>query len=584
VDSGTDKAITPIIQAEQVRAVYRHLSSVMRSTFPVITILWLMVYDSPNIVPLACWTVLFLLLIFTRLHLARIFHKRIQQTADILRWGHYHTICALLSGLFWGSLATITTEESPAEFFAIIGMLGIVAAAAVGTSSPYRISYIVYVTPLLLLTSTTLLLHGEAILALIGYSLLLVLIAYSKTVEQSFLESLRIRFEKEALAEQLKHQKQEADRANMAKSKFLAAASHDLRQPLHALGLYLDTMNTELDKGSSIVRQKQLAQKMGVAVTALNDLFQSLLDISRLDAGIVEPNVAHHAVSGLFERMKVRFSPFAKLKDLKLTFQHDKEVVMSDMLLLERILDNLISNAIRYTDAGTVSVKAADSGDDITIEVKDTGPGIPQNEQENIFTEFYQLHNPERDRTKGLGLGLSISKRLCLLLNCNLELQSQPGRGSQFRLRVPKGDIKKVSYAPANLPRFDWDLDGVYIMVIDDETDVRDAMHELLTSWGCNAICVDSTKEAINAIEQGHFPELVIADYRLRESRTGVEAIRDISELLQTRIPGILITGDTAPERLQEAMQSGYKLLHKPVNASQLRTVVNRLLMQHRKG
>jgi signal transduction histidine kinase/ActR/RegA family two-component response regulator len=582
-----DPALAADIRAEQVRVVYGHLPAQMTSNFLVIVVIWWILYNLPTVIPLLIWTVVLSTLLITRLILCKVFLSRPRTTAEILPWQRRLVIYALLSGVLWGVLNLIAISGDRYQFLGIWAILIIMANAGLAPNAPYRPCFLAYSIPVSLSTATAILFYGGPYawaLAFTGYANLGVLLVFSRNVERTMIESIRIRYEKQLLVEELSLQKQEAERANMAKSKFLAAASHDLRQPLHALGLYLDTMNTELDKEATLARQRQLAQKMGVAVTALNDLFQSLLDISRLDAGIVEPNIIHHAVSSLFERMEVRYSPFAKLKNLELIFQHNKTVIMSDPILLERILDNLISNAIRYTDSGSVTISAIDAGNSVTIEVADTGPGIPASEQENIFTEFYQLHNPERDRTKGLGLGLSIAKRLCLLLNCTLELQSQPDQGSKFRLHVPTGDIKRVFYTPSNLPRFDWDLDDVCIMVIDDEADVLDAMHELLSSWGCNPVCVDSAKEAVKAVRQGHRPELVIADYRLRESQTGVEAIRSIGEAMQTRLPGILITGDSAPERLQEAMHSGFKLLHKPVNASQLRTVVNRLLIQHRKG
>jgi signal transduction histidine kinase/CheY-like chemotaxis protein len=577
-----DKMITPEIHAEQIRVVHSHLPALIRSNVLVMLLVWLVLHDSVSILQLWSWTVLLCLLITVRLIMCRAFQRQVRTNSDVLRWSRYPVIFALLSGIIWASLSPISAQADLIQFFTITGILVIMVTAALATGSSYRPSYLVFAIPVMLSFSTTMLLQGgehRLILALICYSTLAVLIVFSRNIEHAFVESIRMRFEKQALAEQLSIQKQEAELANLAKSKFLAAASHDLRQPLHALSLYLDTLHTELNTN----RQRELAQKMGIAIDALKDLFQRLLEISKLDAGIVEPNIGDHLVSELFSRMEVRFYPLAKTQGLQLQFNHHNEVLSTDPILLERILDNLIGNALRYTETGVISVGTINTRENIIIEVTDTGPGIPVTEQENIFNEFYQLHNPERDRSKGLGLGLSIVKRLCLLLNYPLELESAIGAGTKFRLHVPVGDIQKAVSAPEPQTRLRWDIDGTRILFIDDEADVRDAMYQLLTSWGSKAICVDSIKEALTAVRKGPTPDLIIADYRLRELQTGVDAIRTVTDALQANIPGILITGDTAPERLQEAGRSGFKLLHKPVNAGQLRVVVNYLLTQNQR-
>ena len=400
---------------------------------------------------------------------------------------------------------------------------------------------------------------------LAAFFLLLIATGIQKVFNKAYLE--------------LDYLKQEAERANSSKSKFLAAASHDLRQPLHALGLYLDTITREL----SSERQLELASKMSIAVDALKDLFQRLLDISKLDAGIVEPNIVDYPIDSLFNRLAIRFTPHAESKLLKLVLKNDKQIINTDPVLLERIMDNLIVNAIRNSENGSISINATTDEENVVITVSDTGRGIPKEELENIFVEFHQLDNPERDRSKGLGLGLSIVKRLCALLNYRLELDSVVGKGTTFHLYIPKGN-------PGNMPKFInvpqrmlWDIGDMHILVIDDETGIRDAMRELLTGWNCKVTCADSAEEALEKITIDSQLDLIIADYRLRGSKNGVEAIQLISQHLNRDLPGMIITGDTAPERLQEASKSGYKLLHKPLNAGQLRVAVNHLLNQNQR-
>ncbi len=400
---------------------------------------------------------------------------------------------------------------------------------------------------------------------LAAYFLLLIAIGIQKVFEKAYLEIDFLR--------------QEAERANAAKSKFLAAASHDLRQPLHALGLYLDTLKKELTSD----RQIELASKMSIAADALKDLFQRLLDISRLDAGIVVPDVIDCPLENLLDRLAVRFTPLAETKNLELKLTNSKQIVKTDPILLERIMDNLIANAIRYTSKGLIEIYAVDDEQNVVITIIDSGRGIPEKEHKNIFNEFHQLHNPERDRSRGLGLGLSIVKRLCKLLNHQLDLTSTVGQGTKFCLHIPKGN-------PRNIPKFInvpqrmlWDIEGMQVLVIDDEINIRDAMHKLLNGWGCKVACADSAVEALEIIKNNYRPDLIIADYRLRGSKNGVEAIQAVAKHLNHDLPGMIITGDTAPERLQEAAKSGYKLLHKPLNAGQLRVAVNHLLSQNRR-
>lgn len=564
------------IRAEQIRLLYKHFTFMSLANVPCILIIGYMIASGVGGIVAALWTGALLTSIGLRIVLARRFRRASPDHKQMEYWGRQAVISMLLSGLIWAALPHLAIKASTTIFLIITLFISFMATIFLAPGSTYKKAFFVFSGPILVSTSLSFLFLSReywfiTLALLLGLAILSHL---SVLLERTMIESIRIRFENRALIEQLSIQKREAEKANIAKSKFLAAASHDLRQPLHALGLYLDTMITELNTR----RQEELAGKMGVAVEALNDLFQRLLDISKLDAGIVEPNTSDCTINDLFNRLEIRFSPLAKQKKLEIAFKHNNEVLLTDPLLLERILDNLIGNSIRYTETGGIVVAAHKNDNNILIEVKDTGRGIPSHEQENIFNEFYQLHNPERDRTKGLGLGLSIVRRLCMLLGYQLGLESALNRGTKFRLLVPAGNPENIARSPETAIRPSWDIKGSHILVIDDEAGIRDAMYQLLSNWGCHAVCVDSVNEAKAIIQSGLKPDLIIADYRLRESQTGVDAIRAVSDALQTRVPGILITGDTAPERLQEAAKSGFKLLHKPVNPGQLRMVVNVLL------
>lgn len=571
--------ISPKILAEQTRVLFKNQPFILATTSVIAVILCFLFFDAINLLLLIIWAGFILVVNGIRAVFLWKTRKYNFDDGTLLKRRKLIVFNALLSGILWAILPLLLLVKSstPEVFFIITGVLISLSAGLLAPGISIYQGLASFSVPIIVsLSAVALLLPGVHVGLFIPflYIFLIVVFVIGKNAEKLMIQSIQIRFEKEALIEELNRQKQEAESANLAKSKFLAAASHDLRQPLHALGLYLDTMSA----ASDIKRMHDLAGKMGIAVEALNDLFQRLLDISKLDAGIIDPNIADFTAGEIFKRLEVRFIPQAKAKNLDIKFSHGNEVLQTDPVLLERILDNLISNAIRYTPSGKITIKSRKNSPDIVMVVSDTGPGIPEGEHENIFGEFYQLQNPERDRTKGLGLGLSIVKRLCSLLDHKLVLESTDNRGTTFLLSVPEGSAENVADLPDSVQRFGWDLRNVHILVIDDEAGILDAMHELLTNWGCSPVCVDSIQDAMTAISKGMRPDLIIADYRLRESQTGVDAIHSIKDLLQKKVPAILITGDTAPERLQEAAKSGFKLLHKPVNPGQLRMIMNLLL------
>jgi signal transduction histidine kinase len=356
----------------------------------------------------------------------------------------------------------------------------------------------------------------------------------------------------------------ESERANTAKSRFLAAASHDLRQPIHAQGLFLDVLSrTELT-----AYQHELLSCARAASEASGEMLNTLLDFSRIEAGVVKPQIQSFLVQPLFNKIENEFASQADAKGLVYRSRETHLAVQSDPVLVELILRNLVSNAIRYTERGGVLVACRRRGNLAVLEVWDTGIGIEPAHRQEVFHEFHQLGNPERDTRKGLGLGLAISDGLARTLNHGLSLVSTPLRGSVFRLALP--------IAAAALPvketvvaRGDTGTLNARILVIDDDEAVRAAMLHLLRNWGCECEAVESIEEAL-AIARAHPPDVIVSDYRLREQRTGAEAIAAVRALLGNTLPALLITGDTAPERLREAQASGIPLLHKPVSPSQL--------------
>jgi signal transduction histidine kinase/DNA-binding response OmpR family regulator len=361
------------------------------------------------------------------------------------------------------------------------------------------------------------------------------------------------------------HSRLMAELAVTAKNKFIATASHDLRQPLHALGLYLDVLEAKIKRDDEL----ELIAKIKNSSTALSVLFNSLLDLSRLDAGVVEVVPTHFSVHCLLSRLALEFDEIAVDKALDFDIETVEDIVFTDAVLLERILRNLIQNAITYTEKGSIAVRCESSGKALRIDIADTGPGIPQYEQHAIFSEYYQLDNKGHRPTIGLGLGLAIVKRLVDLLQVKFELESKEGVGSIFSIYIPLGDARQIAFdASANETQ---ELTGHTILVIDDESDILDSMQMVLGPYGGKVVTAPTANDAITKLNEDDLaPTMIVADYRLKEGKTGVDAIAYIREEFNQEIPAIIITGDTSAKRLKEATASGFRLVHKPLQVDDL--------------
>ena len=359
------------------------------------------------------------------------------------------------------------------------------------------------------------------------------------------------------------------------KSHFLASASHDLRQPLHALNLFVAQLRGESDP----VERARLVERVDAAIASMNELFGALLDMSKLEAGILEPNITAFPVGRVLERIETTFADAAREKNLRLAVVKSGAWVLSDFILLERILLNLVSNAVRYTERGRVTIGCRHRGGRLRIDVCDSGPGIPEEQQDNIFREYYQLGVAEPERRAGLGLGLAIVDRLGRLLDHEVELVSRSGRGSRFSVSVPRVAFQHGTAEAPISPAIADPANGKLVVVIDDDPLVLAGMCGILRSWGCRVVAADSEEGAVAGIAAAEQrPDLIIADYRLGGGKTGIEAIERLRDGLSPAVPAFLISGDTAPERLRDAAENGYSLLHKPVAPMQLRATVNQLL------
>jgi signal transduction histidine kinase/CheY-like chemotaxis protein len=397
-----------------------------------------------------------------------------------------------------------------------------------------------------------------------------------ETLAEEFDEmAARLRESYSGLEQKVNERTEELVAANQAKSRFLAAASHDLRQPMHALGLFVAQLKDRVRSPESA----PLILRVEAAVAALQGLLDALLDVSRLDAGVVTPNVTDFGANTVLARIENGFAADATSRGLRFRIVRSTLALHSDPVLLERILINLVANAVRYTESGGILVGCRRRGEQVRVEVWDTGIGIAPEHQQAIFQEFYQVGNPERDRQKGLGLGLSIAARLARLLGGRIEVRSQPGRGSVFAVELPRADEIHETAAFSAPAGIDERLRGAFVLVVDDDALVCEALAGLLDQWGCTAVTAASGEEALAALaRQSRVPDAVLCDYRLPDGETGSEVIRRLRERMGPDFPAALITGDTAPERLREARESGVPLLHKPVQPARLRALLEHLV------
>ena len=369
-----------------------------------------------------------------------------------------------------------------------------------------------------------------------------------------------------------------AERANFAKSRFFAAASHDLRQPLHALSLFVAALKARNQQPET----QTLIDNIEASTGAMELLFNALLDISRLDAGAIEAHPVHFSLQKLLGELDKQFSALASEKHLRLRFRPCDVTLFSDPLLIERILANLIANAIRYTDDGGVLVACRHRGRMVRLSVFDTGRGIPPDQLDSVFQEFVQLHNPARDRSKGLGLGLAIVSRLGRLLGHRIDVNSRPQHGSVFSIDIPCGDAMLIqapvaASAPGPIP------DDALVVLVDDESAILRGMAELFDNWHIDLITAHSADEAVQWLDTiDRVPDVIVSDYRLPDDTDGIEVITRIRQKFARDIPAILVTGDTAPDTILRISQAGFPLLHKPLRPAKLRALLTYLIQQAR--
>lgn len=573
-------AVTARGEAEQIAAIFRNVALGVVAAASAAVILG-PVFVRLNVLPsrlAAAWSLWIVCCATAHLLLWRAYRRTPPIGQMRARWPNLFTIIAFAEGIAWGALPVMLAPagEYGLEMLGVVVTLA-VAAGAVPAFGAYLPAFLALFLPATIPYAIYNILAGGSLhdaAAALMVIFILGMGGLGLQFNRNFSALIGLRLEKEQLVESLLRQKELAEHANFAKSKFLAIASHDLRQPVHALGLFVGAL-----RGVPVPQEAaRLIGEIDASVLALDELFSALLDVSQLDAGIVQARKQIFPIQPLLTRIVRDYVEEAEAKSLKLVLWPSSAYVETDPLLLERILRNLIANALRYTDRGRVVVGCR-RGPSLQVQVWDTGPGIPVAERERIFQEFFQIENEGRDRSKGLGLGLAIVRRLSDLLTCPLTLRSEVGKGSCFSLAVrcvapvhPQGSEPFATVAAGALKRG-------FIVVIDDETPAQQAVYGLLKSWGHEVIIAASGDALMDRLADCPArPDLIIADYHLKGEETGISVINRLHAEYNLSIPAIVMTGDTTPDRVAQAKESGFLVLHKPVPSSRLRTAIGNLM------
>jgi two-component system, sensor histidine kinase len=497
-------------------------------------------------------------------------------------WAKRFAGASVVAGTVWGSAAfVLVPEHQPLTLALISACLAGRATVSTMTHAYYPPALNGFTVPIFGMLALRYVMNGgysNAALGVMWIAVLGYILLFVDKQARAITTQIRLRVENEALVAELRRQNAIAEQARVgaeeasrSKSRFFAAANHDLRQPLHSLGLFATALRNGSEGRAGIKLVDQILQ----CTDSLERLFDNLLDISRLDAGQVDVKRTVVPLNEVLTRLRSMFTIPAQEKNLNLRLRPSALSVNTDSTLLLRVLSNLVSNALRYTETGGIVVGCRRRGSNVVIEVWDTGIGIPEEHQERIFEEFYQLNNPERDRTRGLGLGLATVRRIAQLLDHPIQLQSRVGKGSRFSITVPIADPARIPTASVTVehkvPNL---LGGKLILVIDDEASVRLGMQSLLESWGCKCLAASDAIEALAGIED-RIPDFIIADLRLRGEENGIDVINVLRARLGDAIPAVLISGDTATEQLRKVSAAGLTMMHKPLKAVRLRALLN---------
>ncbi len=580
-------AIAPLqiarARADEVATLYRSWHRTTASMTLGAAILCTVLWDREDAVVMALWFAAILANQAWRGLLVRAYRRAAPAVADAPRWGRYWAAGSTVAGALWGVAAVVMFPGSPPHQALLIVCIFSVILGGLNLTAVYRPAFYGFTLAALVPLVARVAIEGGQVhwfTALVLLVVLMFVLSFGRRLNDLLTHSLAIRHENVDLIELLTAQtraaesaRTAAETANRAKSQFLAAASHDLRQPLHAIGLF----SAALSAKARDPEMKPLAASIHASVEALESLFGQLLDLSRLDAGALSPERGEVPLGPLFCRLAADFAPQAAARGLALRVVPTAWCVDSDPLLLERILRNLLANALRYTRKGGVVLGARRRDASVRIDVVDTGIGIAAADRERIFDEFVQIGGaPRHDAGRGMGLGLAIVRRLCALLDHPLALLSTPGRGSRFSVTAPRVAQRRRRPAVARDIHAEAEarvasFAGRVVAVVDDDPAVVAAMCTLFASWGARVAGGDDATVVCHLLG-ADAPDLIVADLRLADGGSGIAAIAEIRRACAHAAPALIVSGDTSDEAAAEARAAGITLLAKPLVAAALRS------------
>ena len=574
-------AMEPAATRAEVRRLYDHAGATTVAGIAVALCVWLLFEREGELAAALGWAAAIHTVQLATLALLWAFRRDERAPAVAAAdWQRRFRIAVVVAAAVWGSAAFVFLPgaDLARAAFLVLVFVGVAVAGAVAIATD-RTSIYLWVLPLTVPAPVVLAVLGgrpQLALAAVAAAFAAILLRLMLAQNRHLSTTLRAQIENAALVERLHRQMELTARASREKSQFLASASHDLRQPLHALSFFGATLERRM--AGSI--DQPLIYNMMRSIEALDKSFGAILDISKLDAGAVEPHIQSFPIRDVFRRLQMGFAGQAEEAGLQLRFRPAGKVVTSDPQLLERIVGNLVQNGLRYCrPGGGVLATARRRRGGVSVEVWDSGIGITEGELPKIFDEFYRVANPQRDRSKGLGMGLAIVKRLSALLGHELTVRSRPGSGSVFRVwiaRVPAAQMEEFAVAAETVPgALD---DSRTVLLLDDEEAIRTSVGELLAEWGYEVIAVSTTEDAVAAARRrlGAI-DAIVSDLRLRAGEDGLRAIEQVRHACGFDVPAVLVTGDTAPEQVLRVHESGHIVLYKPVQPKELLTVLRKL-------
>ncbi|MGH8666906.1 MAG: ATP-binding response regulator [Burkholderiales bacterium] len=558
------------VRREQIRALYEELpfSALGMTIGGLIVVAGLWQSNTPRSL-MILWLGLIAANQSWRLLLYRQFQRAESAARSTELWGRRWALGALYSGLTWGSSALFMFDPASANYqaYLVICLVGVTAGALALVTIDLR-SFFLFIVPTLLPITARLVAEADRMhlwMAAVCALVLCVLIKFGLKLNRELEQSLYNRFSLDDERRLAERARQQAEVATQAKSKFLQATSHDLRNDVQAIGLLTD----QLARANHDPRQHERVAAIAASARTVGRLADDLLSVSRLDAGDIQPFVTAVALQPLFDSIELEFGHLAAQQGIALRIQPTPLAVTTDRMLLERIVRNLVSNAVRYTrSGGSVEIGAHADGDSVRIEVRDTGIGIAPQDQQRIFDEFYQVAGSAA--SKGLGIGLSIVQRFVELLGHRLTVESMPGRGSTFGIHLAAADAPAPeSVHELALPN---PLRGRVALLVDDDAAVLSGMADKLRSWELEVFAATDADQALTALEGARrVPALIVADYQLGTDENGIALVDRIRSRFANPIPALLVTGYGGDEHRAPAAARGIRILAKPVKPAQLR-------------